>query len=151
MHQTGPPLIDTSLVQVTRSYLVPGSGTIAAHSQQVEEYMLQYIQTRLASFGFTTWCPDLSQTAYSLYNSACRIVAIETFRQALVSGAYIFMGPNVSYAKNMPLLIKIYDHIVHFSQHHRYKKEARNAGSVQVKDEAGPLYRARSRVSEFIS
>jgi hypothetical protein len=107
--------------------------------------MLQYIQTRLASFGFTTWRPDLSQTAYSLYNSACHhgIVTIETFRQALVSGAYIFMGPNVSYAKDMPLLIKIYNHVVHFSQHHRYKKEARNTGSMQVKDEAGPLYHDR--------
>jgi hypothetical protein len=62
------------------------------------------------------------------------------------------MGPNVSYAKDMPLLIKIYDHVIHFSQHHQYyKKEARNTGSVQVKDEAGPLYHARSRVSEFIS
>ncbi len=107
--------------------------------KRVEEYILHFIQARLASFGFTTWCPDLTQTGYSLYNSACRLVAIDTFRQALVSCAYIHLGPNVLYAKDMSLLIKIYDHVVHFYQHHRYKKEARNAGSVLEADGVGKV------------
>ena len=57
--------------------------------------------------------PDLHGTVYSLYNSACQIITLDTFKQAVISHAYASTKPNLKYVNDMALLIKIYDHIVH--------------------------------------
>jgi hypothetical protein len=115
--------------------------------RQVEEHMLAYTQSLLARFGLTCWCPDLRQSPYSLYNAACRFIALDTFKQALVSQAYAHLQPNNLYATNMDFQIKLYDHFVHHYMGLRYRKECKKAGSVKVADEASPQYRNRARVS----
>src|SRR6266540_1348428 len=107
------------------------------------------MQSRLATFGLTSWCPDLRQTPYSLYNSACCIIALDTFKQALVSHTYASLQPNLIYATDMNLLIKLYDHFVHYYMFTRFKREGKMAGSVRAADEATPHYRNRARVSLF--
>src|ERR1700722_16098668 len=69
--QEGPSLISPSLIQIGSSVSVMNSGHIAAQVWQVEEHMLEYMQGILLRF---YWHLDLRQTAYSLYNAACRIV-----------------------------------------------------------------------------
>jgi hypothetical protein len=122
------------------------SSRVASQVRQVEEHMLEYMQASLARFGLTTWCPDLRQTAYSLYNSACRIIALDTFKQALVAHTYAHLQPNTAYVKDTSLLVKLYDHFVHHYMFMRYKKDKRNPGSVRAADDAGPQYRGRKRV-----
>lgn len=122
------------------------SGQVASQLRGIEEHILEYIQACLAKFGLVVWCPDLNQTPYALYNSACRIIALDTFRQALVSHAYAHLAPNLKYAKDMILLVKLYDHFVHHYLYSRYKKESRIPGSVLAADTASPQYRRRKRV-----
>ena len=95
----------------------------------------------------TSWCPDLREMAHSLYNSACRIIALDTFKQALVSHAYAGVQPKLDYVKDMQLLIKIYGHIIHQFFHSRWCRELQCPGSVAAADEASPAYRSRTRVS----
>src|SRR6266545_7199970 len=99
------------------------------------------MQSRLATFGLTSWCPDLRQTPYSLYNSACHIIALDTFKQALVSHTYATLQPNLIYATDMNLLIKLYDHFVHYYMFTRLK--------LRAADKATPHYRNRAWVSLF--
>ena len=137
------PIIPVSLVQVTSTK----SGRIGTQLGLIEENIKSYIQGCLARFGMTSWCPDLRETAHSLYNSACRIIALDTFKQALVSHAYAGVQPKLDYVKDMQLLIKIYDHIVHQFFHSRWRRELQRPGSVAAADEASPAYRSRTRVS----
>jgi len=141
--QNRQPIVPISLVKVRTTK----SGKIGAQLGLIEEHIISYIQGCLARFGMTSWRPDLRETAYSLYNSACRIIALDTFRQALISHAYAGVQPKLDYVKDMQLLIKIYDHIVHqfFSQ--RWRREIQRPGSVAAADESNPAYKARDRVS----
>ena len=109
----GQLLISPSLVHVRTSISITDRSHIAIQLQQIEEHIIDYIQSSLARFGFVVWCPNLCQTPYALYNTACRIVALNTFKQALVSHTYTHLAPNISYIKDMVLLVKMYDHFVH--------------------------------------
>ncbi|HEV7735749.1 MAG TPA: hypothetical protein VGO47_00010, partial [Chlamydiales bacterium] len=125
------------------------SKQIATQIRAVEEHILEYMQSCLAKFGLIRWCPDLQQTAYSLYNSACRIIALDTFKQALVSHTYTHLQPNTTYAKDMDLLIKLYDHFVHHYQYQCFKKESHNPGSIQAAEEMNPKYQNHKQVSRI--
>ena len=143
----GHLLINPSLVQIGNS--ARSTTTRARFSTQmkfVEEHSLQYMQSCLAKFGLSRWSPDLRQSPYSLYNAACRIVALDTFKQTLVAQTYAHLKPNIKYVNDMDLLKKLYDHIVHFYHDARYRKNARKPGSVTASDEASPLYNARKQV-----
>ena len=108
---SGPELIPRHLILVGTA-MSAAKGRIAGQARLIEEHMLGYIQACLSRFGMQRWCPDLRQSAYSLYNSACRIIAIDTFKQALISHTYIHISPNTIYASNMDILIKFYDHFI---------------------------------------
>ena len=114
--------------------------------QQIEEHLIDYIQSLLARFGFMSWCPDLSQTPYALYNAACRIIALHTFKQVLVSHTYAHLALNLSYVKDTVLLVKMYDHFVHHYLYTRYQKECCMPGSVRACDEASPGYHHQNSV-----
>ena len=119
----GRPLISPTLVRV-RTSITDGS-YIASQLRQIEEHILDYIQSSLARFGLVIWCPDLRQTPYALYNAACRVIALDTFKQAPISHAHVHLAPIISYVKDMTLLVKMYDHFVHHNLYIRYKEECR--------------------------
>jgi hypothetical protein len=114
--------------------------------RRIEEHIIKYIQACILKFGLFVWCPDLRQTPYRLYNAACCIIVLDTFKQPLVSHAYTHLAPNQAYAKDMILLVKLYDHFVHHYQQSHYKKECRMPGSVRAANEASPQYKGRIRV-----
>ena len=143
---SGPELIPRHLILVGTA-MSGVKGRIANQARLVEEHMLGYIQSCLSRFGLQRWCPDLRQSAYSLYNSACRIIAIDTFKQALVSHAYIHLSPNSVYTSDMDVLIKLYDHFVFHFMLMRYRREGRQPGSVQKALQSNPQYQGRIRVS----
>ncbi|KJA19181.1 hypothetical protein HYPSUDRAFT_143997, partial [Hypholoma sublateritium FD-334 SS-4] len=142
----GPELIPKHLIQIGTS-MSAAQGRIAEQARSVEEHMLSYIQSCLSQFGLRCWCPDLRQSAYSLYNAACRIVAIDTFKQALVSHAYLALAPNTAYASNTGVLVKLYDHFVFHFMRLRYRREGRTPGSVSLQLQASPQYQGRIRLA----
>lgn len=142
-------LISPMLVKIGTSASITKCGKLATQVRLVKEHMLQYIQSYLARFGLLRWCPDLRQSPYSLFNSACRIVAIDTFKQALIVHTYAHVQPNKSYVNDISLLIKLYDHVVHHYHFLRYQRESRNPGCVRAADEASPTYHGRKRVRTF--
>ncbi|KAF4615913.1 hypothetical protein D9613_006379 [Agrocybe pediades] len=113
----------------------------------IEENMLAHIQSILARFGLEIWCPDFRQSPYALYNAALRIVAIDTFKQALISWSYAHLAPNMAYVHDMDLLIKLYDHFVHHHLYSRYKRDARRPGGVLEADLAAPVFQRRTRLA----
>lgn len=142
--RSGGSLITPDCVRVGVS--ITARGKIASQLRGIEEHIIEHTQACLSRFGLISWAPDLRLTPSALYNSACRIIALDTFKQALVSHAYAHCSPNFSYVNNMVVLIKIYDHIIHHYFQKRYQKECRAPGSVRASDEANPLYRNRQQV-----
>jgi hypothetical protein len=149
--QDGDVLIPPSLVKIGSAVTMKSRGTVPRQILMVEEHILEYIQACLAKFGLIRWCPDLQQSPYSLYNCACRIIALDTFKQALVSHAYMHLKPNTAYASDMVLLTKLYNHFVHHFMLSRYKTDLRNPGRVKAADKMSPQYRSRLRVSNYFT
>ena len=148
--ETGSELIPRHLIQIG-TLMSSANGRQAGQARNVEQHMLSYIQACLARFGLVCWCPDLRQSAYSLYNSACRIIAMDTFKQALVSHTYLALAPNTSYASNMIILVKLYDHFVYHYMRTYYRREGRVPGSVAAQLQASPQYQGRIRVRVFFT
>lgn len=142
---SGRELIPRHLIQIGTA-MSAVRGRIANQARLVEEHMLGYIQACLAKFGLPFWCPDLRQSAYSLYNAACRIVALDTFRQALVSHTYLHLNPNTVYATNISILIRLFDHFTFHYMKSRYQREGRHPGTVSRRLRNNPQYVARIRV-----
>lgn len=113
----------------------------------MEEHIILYIDSYIARFGLEQWCPDFKQSPYSLYNATHRLIAIDTFKQAVVSHAYASLKPNLKYVLDSDLLEKLYNHYVHYYFYRRYSREIDNPGAVLAVDEANPAYRNRKRVS----
>ena len=143
---SGRELIPRHLVQIGTAMSEVRRGRTANQARLVEEHMLDYVQACLAKFGLPFWCPDIRQSAYSLYNAAHRIVALDTFRQALISHTYIHLSPNLAYATNTPILIRLFDHFTFHYMKLRYQKEGRHPGTVARSLQNNPQYVARIRV-----
>ncbi|KNZ52575.1 hypothetical protein VP01_3517g5 [Puccinia sorghi] len=72
----------------------------------MSEMLISYIHTSLARIGIRKWGPDLDAQPDSLYNEACRISAIRTFRQAVAGEAYSYMSINKCFVNDLNLLIQ---------------------------------------------
>ena len=89
----------------------------------------------------------LSESPYSVYNSACRLVAIATFKHALSTDSYSFTGVDPAAATDMDILIRIYDHFVHHVQLRLRSIDMRKPGSVLRSARLNTIYRRRNTVS----
>ncbi|KAG0152479.1 hypothetical protein CROQUDRAFT_85578 [Cronartium quercuum f. sp. fusiforme G11] len=87
----------------------------------VDEVCIHYIHTSLAKLGISIWGPNLTESPDLLFNSACHIAAIRSFREVALQGPY----PNVSkaYLNNLTLLTPAYNHFMHYLSAQRFKKE----------------------------
>jgi len=81
---SSPQCIDISLVQIGFSISLTTSKQLLAKIKMIKEFILEYVQTFLAKFGLVRFCLDYNQSAYSTYNSAYHLIALETFKQALL-------------------------------------------------------------------
>lgn len=142
-------LVPPTLIKIGTAAALKQGGKLAGQIHFVERHMLEYMHTYLARFGLLRWCPDLRQSPYALYNAACRIVAVDTFKKAIISHTYNHVHPNRRYLDDMDLLLKIYDHIVFYANLKCYKTELRNPGAVRSADEASPAYHGRQQVCSF--
>jgi hypothetical protein len=125
-----------------------GTSLIAANIVRVEPHGLEVILAMLARFGLREWYPDvLGHTPDSLYNSAHRSIAIQTFKQCLVNFSYLFLAPNTAYAQDHAFLEKLYNHFVFVYMADLVRKEAKVPGSVEVLHDKNSVYNRRSMVS----
>jgi hypothetical protein len=97
---------------------------------QVEDMTLRIFFAMLDEYQFEKWCPDISESPSSLYNSAHRTLAIDSFQQACMMGGYRSFGVIADYFNNMALLSKIYDSYVFVTIKEKSRKEARDPGSL---------------------
>ncbi|KAJ3569004.1 hypothetical protein NP233_g5339 [Leucocoprinus birnbaumii] len=143
----GEQLIESNLVEIGSLISPATQKQIASAVKNVEEFILRFVQTFISRFGLIRWCPDFDQSPYSLYNSACRLIALNTFNQAVVSHAYDSLRPNTKYLTNTDMLIKLYDHFVHHRMYEVFKRELRVPGSAQALSDANPQHQSRLRLA----
>jgi hypothetical protein len=124
------------------SYTNPG--TYARDAALVEESVLSLIGAICARYGITEWAPDLRDTAYSIYNSACRIIFLESFKQALIARGFDFLNANPAHARETLMIMRCYDHFVHFIQFVRFRRDQANPGCV-ISAEEDKVDRERRR------
>jgi hypothetical protein len=141
------PLVPPADVKIGTAAALGKGGKLAAQIHLVEQHLLDYMHAYIARFGLLRWCPDFRLSPYSPYNAACRIIAIDTFRQAVISHAYDHVRPSHRYTEDMDLLLKIYDHIVHHAHFRQWKAEVQNPGMVKATDESSPAYHGRQQVN----
>jgi hypothetical protein len=98
-------LIDSTAVHIARATLVKNPSRHIADARRVEEFALEYLSTFCARYGLARWVPDLRDTAYSLYNSAHRIVALDSFRQLCTMGVYDFFGLDYEHISDLSSLV----------------------------------------------
>ncbi|WAQ90763.1 hypothetical protein PtA15_13A162 [Puccinia triticina] len=91
------------------------------------------------------WAPDLEDLPDSLYNKACRQVALKSFRQAAVGGAFAYMNIQKKYAVDLGLLIPAYTHFVHYLQANWYNQEKNKDGKFQMDKERKVISKAREQ------
>ncbi|MBW0580118.1 hypothetical protein O181_119833, partial [Austropuccinia psidii MF-1] len=63
-----------------------------------------YVLALLAKVGIRRWAPDLNASSDTLYKEACRISAIQTFRQLAAGGAFEYMNINLRFLEDLQLL-----------------------------------------------
>ncbi|KAG0142862.1 hypothetical protein CROQUDRAFT_49646, partial [Cronartium quercuum f. sp. fusiforme G11] len=108
-----------------------GRTKIAKGLANLDKTYILYVHGLLAKVGLRIWAPDLNAVPDTLYNSACRIVALKSFRELLASGAYNYMNINLKHTDSMSLNIAAYNHYVHFHLAKKFKSEAKSPGQTQ--------------------
>ncbi|MBW0567957.1 hypothetical protein O181_107672 [Austropuccinia psidii MF-1] len=136
----GVKLISEAQVQTLRDAR-SGKRKIGKNIVNMQDFYITYVHAMLAKLGIRIWAPD------SLYNEACRIVALMTFRQIACSGTYQYMRANLTYCSDIGLLRNAYDHYVHYVLAEKYKKENKEQGWTMREVERKVIQRARQRVA----
>ena len=94
--------------------------------------------------------PDLSESPYSSYKSACRLVAITTFKHALGMDSYAFVAVDTTAVNETEVVIRIYNHFMHHLQRSLRAKENLNPWSVKKKKGPPQYYIPTSKVGSCV-
>lgn len=94
----------------------------------IDEMHILYVHAMLAKVGIRIWGPNLEESHDSLFNSACRITALNTSQQLLASGTYQYMNINLSHVNKVSLWVSAYNHYVHYVMESWFKKEMKELG-----------------------
>ncbi|KAJ6524023.1 hypothetical protein B0H19DRAFT_1276713 [Mycena capillaripes] len=89
---------------------------------------------------------DLTQSPYSMYNSAMRLFAIDTFRFLIAGTYYDFLHLDTRYVKDSALLLHLYDHFVHRYMFDKWKMELRTPGGNKINAEQNKRSQAHLRL-----
>ncbi|KAA1132822.1 hypothetical protein PGTUg99_020806 [Puccinia graminis f. sp. tritici] len=112
----------------------------------VDEMHILYVHAVFGKVGIRVWGPNLEESHDSLFNSACRITALNTFRQLASSGAYQYMNIKLANLNQMSLLVSAYNHYVHYVMESRYKKELKEAGKHSKDEKKKSIQKNRERL-----
>ncbi|KAH9445127.1 hypothetical protein Pst134EB_025376 [Puccinia striiformis f. sp. tritici] len=131
-NSASPVLITEGEVTTLRD-LKMGQIIVSKKIIHVEDFFFKYTKAVLARLGIRKWAPDLEDSPDSLYNEACRVAAIKSFRQIAVNGAYKFANCNLQFLNDFDLLIRTYNHYVFFLSKNKYTKEKKKTRAAWVK------------------
>lgn len=129
----GMPKLNTRMKEVNAQRLasMQARSRMAQRSRKLDESHLRMILAMMAIYGLDKWRPDLrSHTTRSLWNAAHRIIAIQSFQQCCLAGAYQASNPAFMFVQNDEVLTKWYDHYVFFYKKGHWDKEKAKPGSV---------------------
>ncbi|MBW0513181.1 hypothetical protein O181_052896 [Austropuccinia psidii MF-1] len=90
----GPPLVPVDTIKTLHKACQKRT-KIGKHFLNLSDFSIRYLCSYLSGLGICTWAPNLLEPADSLYNEACHISALKTFRQLAVGGTYQFMNINL--------------------------------------------------------
>ncbi|MBW0560292.1 hypothetical protein O181_100007, partial [Austropuccinia psidii MF-1] len=75
-----PPLVPLDTIETLRG--LQGQRTkVGKHFLNLSNFLIWYMQVSLSKLGIIRWAPNVFEQPDSLYNEACRISALKTFRQ----------------------------------------------------------------------
>lgn len=123
-----------------------GRGMVSLDSQSILT-----IHGALSKIGLAKWGPDLTQTHDSMFNAACRYVAIQTFREVAAGPLYRLLGVNPMFADNIGLLTSAYNHYVHYLSSAKFKREIKAPGHLKEAENTKAISRRRERVRTQVS
>ncbi|MBW0497861.1 hypothetical protein O181_037576 [Austropuccinia psidii MF-1] len=135
-----PPLVPLEEI-ITLRNMKPGKKKFGTSIIHMGDFSIKCIILLLAKLGIFQWAPDLKDASDTLYNKACRIIAIQKFWQISIGGAYEFINVNFSYLEDLQLLTKFYNHYVHWYMAQIYKKEAKESGKYAKDEERRDILR----------
>ncbi|KAJ7577131.1 hypothetical protein C8J56DRAFT_1113717 [Mycena floridula] len=146
---SGPTVIERASSYMLDSLRhLPAKGKIARGLRRLNHNHIATIFSYLANYGFTAWTVDLTETPTSLWNIACKNVAIDSFKQAMASHAYAFLSPNHDYLNNQLLLSTIYDQFVWTYMKGLHELELREPGGAATKAIHGDIYKRRKAIAD---
>lgn len=148
-HAQHPPITNEDMIErvnALRGY-PDSTSNIAKQASRIPESSLRYTLGLLARFGLRAWRPNFAESPYSLYNCAHRFIAIETFRQAVVSKAFESMAVDTTYIDDIEILTLGYDHFVIYRVGGTVKAEEKYLGITQLRAERDTVLARRRTVS----
>ncbi|KAJ7714773.1 hypothetical protein B0H14DRAFT_2644342 [Mycena olivaceomarginata] len=109
--QYGHPVINPSQVKVgvDVTEALRSKNRIVRAFCQLEESAILHVKAYLSKLGINVWAVDLTQSPYSMYNSAMRMCAIDTFRFLIAGTYYDFLHPDTRFIKDSALILRLYD------------------------------------------
>ncbi|KAA1075509.1 hypothetical protein PGTUg99_019153 [Puccinia graminis f. sp. tritici] len=112
----------------------------------IDEMQILYVHAVFSKVGIRVWGPNLEESHDSLFNSACRITALNTFRQLASSGAYHYMNINTLCLNELSFLVNAYNHYVHYVMESRFKKEMKEIGKHGKDEKKKSIQKNRERL-----
>lgn len=116
----------------------------------INKMQILYVHGILAKVGIHIWGPNLEEPHDSLFNLACRIVALDTFCQLAASGTYNYMNLDLSNLNKMSLMVSAYNHFVHYVLESRFKKEVKAVGSYEKDQSKKSIQKNRERLRQSL-
>ncbi|KAG7090745.1 hypothetical protein E1B28_009835 [Marasmius oreades] len=145
-----PSIINPKLVSLkSRAELVVGrrKNTIGVHATTIPESLLEHVRIMLSKYGIEQWRVNLPSTPYSLYNKACKYVALDSFSEALVAGVFNHMKCPSELIANRELHQMFYNHVVFHYFYGLWMSEGNKPGSVAKAQELNTVYQNRLRLA----
>ncbi|EEB89188.1 hypothetical protein MPER_12741 [Moniliophthora perniciosa FA553] len=99
-------------------------------------------------FGLSQWWPDYTGNSNTPYNNAHRAIALSTFQDAVFHHAYNRFKPIRSQVQNFDLLVRMYDHYVHYYWKKQAILELRKPGEVKKRSDMTNVYKRRKNLGD---
>ncbi|KAJ7861677.1 hypothetical protein B0H14DRAFT_2189653, partial [Mycena olivaceomarginata] len=141
--QYSHPVINPSQVGVDVTEALRSKNRIVRAFCQLEESAILHVKAYLSKLGINVWAVDLTQSPYSMYNSAMRMCAIDTFRFLIAGTYYDFLHPDTRFIKDSALILRLYDHFVHRYMYDKWKVDIRTPGGNELAAERNKISQAR--------
>lgn len=113
----------------------------------LETAVLNLAGETLASFGLTTLPIDIAGSPDSVMNTCARWLTINIARQGVDMAYFTFFPHDRHYFMNIPLLKKVFNHIVFSHLSHQFKAEERQPGVSVDRTSKNTAVRRRQTVS----